>query len=1100
MISESTIEKVRSLPIEEVLRPYVQLSRKGSALMGLCPFHSERTGSFSVTPGKNLFHCFGCNRGGDGIAFIMEKENLSFMEAVQFIAKNHNVAIEYIDEEQNEEQIAEAKHKESLLVVLDCAQRYFVEKLRVDADEECRSAREYAYGRWSEDFCSIAGIGYAPKSGQDFLEFCRAKGIKGEVLLELGLLRRGEDGITYPMFRQRIMIPIRNKWGRVIGYTARYIGDNKNAPKYINSVTSAVYSKKDTLFGIDRASRQKDESYIIVVEGAPDVLRMQSIGYENTVAALGTSWTGSQFELLKRMTDSICFIPDSDVAEGKAYGAGFEAVMANGAEAVRKGFHVTVRELPFAQVPSVGDSDSKDTSDTPEIQLTKNDVDSFIRCREDYLSLSEKYFIVWLAQKRFYVADSLMEERKCVSEIADLLRYVKDSLDFEQCIGQLSKIHGKVKLWRDAVNQARGEARKKKENGSSMSGLQQEAELLRQYGLFVRGNCYFASGDDNDEPERLSNFIMEPLFHIEDENNGTRLFRMRNMHNICRVIELKESDLCSLNSFQQKVGSLGNFVWLAKLERLNRVKEYLYSKTDTAERIRRLGWNEAERIFAFGNGILIDGNFKPVNELGIVRGGNDKAFYIPATSSIYSHNSEIFQFERLMVHDGINGVKLFDFVSKLIDVFGENARVAFCYLLSTLFRDVTFKRTRHFPILNLFGEKGTGKTTLATSLQSFFLHGIDPPNLSVTSVPAMNDRVSQAVNTLVVLDEYKNDLDVRKIAYLKGLWGGGGQTKKNVNTDGMAAQTMVSTGVALCGQDKPTQDMALYTRVLFLAFTKTSFNQTERKRYEELVSVCNLGLTHLTIEVLNHRELFEKNFSEVYSITKRELAAKMDSEEIHDRIFGNWVIPLATFRTLETVIEVPFSYAELFETTVKGLRNQNELAQESSEVADFWNMLQGFQTSGKCVEKAHYRIKYLKSFRPLSAKENIDYKEARPILFLNTAAVSALFSGKSTNSTSNRSNWSTILSYLKSHGSYLGLKQERFTILLPNGLPDCSFEMVNGVQVKKVKASRPKALCFDYLQLKDAFGLDLETEIVNEASEEDEEKEKDEPTEKQLEF
>ena len=131
----------------------------------------------------------------------------------------------------------------------------------------------------------------------------------------------------------------------------------------------------------------------------------------------------------------------------------------------------------------------------------------------------------------------------------------------------------------------------------------------------------------------------------------------------------------------------------------------------------------------------------------------------------------------------------------------------------------------------------------------------------------MNDRVSQAVNTLAVLDEYKNDLDIRKIAYLKGLWGGGGQTKKNTNTDGMAAQTIVTTGVALCGQDKPTQDMALYTRVIFLAFSKTSFNQNEKRAYEDLVSVCNMGLTHLTLEILGHRELFEKNFLEIYSIT-----------------------------------------------------------------------------------------------------------------------------------------------------------------------------------------------------------------------------------------
>ena len=660
---------------------------------------------------------------------------------------------------------------------------------------------------------------------------------------------------------------------------------------------------------------------------------------------------------------------------------------------------------------------------------------------------------------------------------------MKDQLVFDQCVEQLSKLHGKVKLWRDAVSQARGEARRKSNRSDSMNEMQREAELLRQFGLFVRENCYYSVGEDDDEPVRISNFVMEPLFHIEDENNGTRIFRMRNMYNVCRVVELKESELCSLSNFQQKVGSLGNYVWLAKIDRLNRVKEYLYSKTDTAERVRKLGWNATEGFFAFGNGIFAGGSFRAVNELGIVRGDNGKAFYIPATSKIYIHNQEIFQFERLMVHENRNGVKLYDYVSRLTEVFGENANVAFCYLLATLFRDIIFSRTRHFPILNLFGEKGTGKTTLATSLQSFFLHGVDPPNLGVTSVPAMNDRVSQAVNTLVVLDEYKNDLDIRKIAYLKGLWGGGGQTKKNTGTDGMAAQTIVTTGVVLCGQDKPTQDMALYTRVIFLTFSNTSFSQAEKKHYEDLVALCNLGLTHLTLEILNHRELFEKNFPEIYSITKRELATKLENETIHDRIFGNWVIPLAAFRTLETVIDVPFTYTELFDTAIKGIRVQNELAQESSEIADFWNMLQGFQTSGKCIDRVHYRIRYMKSFRPLSVREDIEFNEARPILYLNMAAIASLFNSRNMNATANRSNWSTILSYLKSHPSYLGLKQDRFTILSPSGLPEYSIEIVNGEQVRKVKVNRPKALCFDYQQLKDTFGLELETEVVSDNTE-----------------
>lgn len=141
------------------------------------------------------------------------------------------------------------------------------------------------------------------------MEFCRTKGLDEDVLFELGLLRRGDDGRVYTMFRHRIMIPIRNRWGRIIAYTARYIGNSPNAPKYINSPNSAVYAKGECLFGIDRASRERNAEYFIIVEGAPDVLRMQSVGYDNTVAALGTAWTDSQFERLKKIHLFIMLYP-----------------------------------------------------------------------------------------------------------------------------------------------------------------------------------------------------------------------------------------------------------------------------------------------------------------------------------------------------------------------------------------------------------------------------------------------------------------------------------------------------------------------------------------------------------------------------------------------------------------------------------------------------------------------------------------------------------------------------------------------------------------------------------------------------------------------
>ena len=1055
MISDKTIETVRNLDIEAVLKSWgLEFRRRGSTMFASCPFHSEKTPSFSITPGRNLWYCHSCHRGG---------------------AKANNLHIEYTREEQTEEQREAAKLKESVLAAVALVHKFFFDQLRVELSDEARAAREYAYSRWPEDFCSTCGIGLAPKDSKPLIEYCKSKAITEDLLLQSGIYRKDEkSGRIYTLFRNRLVIPIRDRFGRVIAFTARYLGDDKadNVGKYVNSSNSSVFTKGESVFGIDRASRCRDALYYNIVEGAPDVLRLQSIGLENTVATLGTAWSGAQFDILKKHIQSLCFIPDSDPPKDEPFGPGFKAVMTNGAEAVRRGFDVTVRELPFVE----------EQSEDGETILHKNDADEYILSPETYAAIPEKPFILWLAEKKFSVASSLAEQRVIVAEVADLLRHISDDAIADECIASLAKINGTVKAWKAAVSRAKGEARQRAAKSDPKNDAERRKELLRQCNLNIIDNCFYTY--DEGEAVRLSNFFLESLYHIKDETNGTRLFRMVNKFNEAVEIEFRESELCSLTTFQQRVGSVGNYIWRAKIDKLNNVKEYLYRGTRSAERVRKMGWDAVNGFFAFGNGVFNGDRFLAVDDLGIVETSPSRSFYIPATSKMYENNPEIYQFERLFIHENRSGIKLYDFAVQLVRVFGDNAKIAFCYLLATLYRDVIFNRTRHFPILNLFGEKGTGKTTLATSLQSFFIHSVDPPNLGVTSVPAMNDRVSQAVNSLVVFDEYKNDLDVRKIAYLKGLWGGGGQTKKNQNTDGMAAQTIISTGIALCGQDKPTQDMALFTRVLFLAFSKTSFSKPERDAYEDLVAMCSLGNTHLTLEVLSHRALFEKNFSNAYSLTKSELSKIVEGEKIHDRIFGNWIIPLAAFRTLESVLSLPFSYNDLLSVAVAGMRLQNETAQESSEMGDFWEALQGFHTQGRAIDKAHFRIKWHRTFRSTTMKEDMIFAEPTPVLYLNSAAVAGLFNGRgASNATANRSNWSTMLSYLRSHPSFLGLKQDRFTILLANGTPDYTFETVNGTQTKKMKVNRPKAMCFNYAMLKAEFGLNLETEVISETEE-----------------
>ena len=280
----------------------------------------------------------------------MAKENLSFIEAVRKIASDNGIEIKEIGKDLSGEEREAARHKESLLATLDLIHKFYVDCLRANMEDECADARNYAYDRWSPGFCATSGIGYAPNNGKFFIEYCRNSGIDQDVLLELGLLKVNESGNQYQLFRRRIIIPIKDRHGRVIAFTARYIGSNANAPKYINSSNSDVYTKGTTIFGIDRASKVREKDNIIIVEGAPDALRLQSIGLDNTVASLGTSWSDAQFSQLRKITSSLCFIPDSDVSDGEHFGPGFEAVMANGATAMKKGFVVTVRELPFAEV------------------------------------------------------------------------------------------------------------------------------------------------------------------------------------------------------------------------------------------------------------------------------------------------------------------------------------------------------------------------------------------------------------------------------------------------------------------------------------------------------------------------------------------------------------------------------------------------------------------------------------------------------------------------------------------------------------------------------------------------------------------------------
>jgi len=310
-IAQGSIEQVvATADIVEVVGQYTDLKKAGANFSGRCPFHEERTPSFSVNPVEKLYYCFGCGAGGNLIGFVMAKENMDFPEAVEYLADKYGIALEY--DESSARGDAERRRRERLRALLEQATAYY-ERVLWDT-KGAAPAREYLLGRGlSEDFCRAFRVGYSQPGWEKLRDAALAKGFGEQDLLDAGLVIPGKRGRPYDRFRGRIMFPLGDERGRTLGFGARTMGDEK--PKYLNSPETPLYHKSEALFGLDKAkaaARQEDRVY--VVEGYTDVMALAQGGVANVVASMGTALTEQQLERMARLTRTIYLCYDADAA------------------------------------------------------------------------------------------------------------------------------------------------------------------------------------------------------------------------------------------------------------------------------------------------------------------------------------------------------------------------------------------------------------------------------------------------------------------------------------------------------------------------------------------------------------------------------------------------------------------------------------------------------------------------------------------------------------------------------------------------------------------------------------------------------------------
>lgn len=1029
MIPKAIIEKVLDAThIEEVVGEFLSLQKRGIIYRALCPFHQEKTPSFTVTPNRSMFYCFGCHKGGNAITFLMEHENMTYPEAVKWLGRKYGIEVEEREETIDEKQ--QRLRRESLLIVNATVHKHYREVFL-----RYKPAQDYAYRRWGQKYCDEIEIGFAPIDGKALARLPLQK----EFLQELGLINKQ----GYDFFQDRIVIPIKDRYQHIIGFTARVMDNSQ--PKYLNSKESFLYCKRNTVFGLDvawRAAGKTEQMYL--VEGAPDCMRLHAIGVQNTVADLGSAWTAEQFQLIKRAVSKVCFIPDNDPPKGGAdYGTGIEAVMKAGKLATEQHLIVSVKEIPITE------------------EGKKEDPDTYFKNQALFKAVEEEDFILWLAAKLFETSGNTEQKSDAVKQIAHLLSFIDDDTKLTMFIDALTKYHRGKLFWQKAVENERTRRDSPKED---------EIDLNRQYGFWIDHGKYFSTTEKGGVIE-WSNFTLTPLFHIKDPLMAKRLFLLTNELGIKEIIEMEQEDLISLQKFRQKLESLGNFIWKAGEKELIKLKCFLYEKTETAAQIKQLGWNK-KGFYAFGNGIYYGGKFSEVNEYGIVHLDEKGNYYLPAFSQIYKENTDYFRFERQFVHFNFSMILLRDFTRQLFLVFGDNGKIGFCFYLATLFRDIITLTTRSFPILDLFGPKGSGKSELGHTLMSFFVIDNIPPNIQNSTIPALNDTVAAAANALVHIDEYKNGIDTAKIEFIKGLWDGTGRTRMNMATDKKKETTAVDAGVIISGQEMPTTDIALFSRLIFLSFPKSDFTDDEKKNYQRLLMMRSKGMTHLTLQLLTHRELFVKAFYDQYHLILDDVNKRLGSRNVIDRIVQNWVVPLTAFRCLEGKLDLPLSYSEVLNITVEGIIHQNMECKTNDELGSFWRMVQFLNSEGEIYEDADFRIRSVSRFHSSIINET-EWAEPHKILYLQKTRIFMLYKLNAHRNGETSLPEESLRYYLENSKEYLGEQRMTYHVVKKgNQVLDFDHRDAKGQPTKM--SVQQRSYCFDYEKLVEAFDINLE--------------------------
>jgi DNA primase len=902
-----TIDQIHDIAIDKIIGKFVTLKKAGKDLQGLCPFHQEKTPSFHVSPSKGIYKCFGCGKGGDAITFIQEYQHLSFIDAVKMICMDHNLTFPDLSPDVRKKM----QEVDNLVTVNDLAATFFQS-----------NPHPYLSQRATEDTIKHFGLGYAPSTGNALYKFLRESGVKEDAILKSGLVKEGKNGL-YDFFRDRVMFPVYNSSGRVIGFSGRSTeGEN---PKYLNTSESEAYKKGETLLGYYQArSEIKAQKCAILVEGNFDLTTMYEAGYGNVVAPCGTSLTNEQAAMIKRLTEDVIIIYDGD-------SAGRNATIKSAGILLQAGLGVFIYLLPEGEDP-----------------------DSFFKGNKVDIYKLKLNFLLWYADELLHDTDYAPDKRyRAVKELAAIIALMEgekqqvyiDAINKKHKLKQLSQEVGQLKV-----------VEEEDQDFEFPEGV--DPEFFRRYRFFpYKNQYYFRSKEQGFIP--MCNFIMVPLFHVLSNNYSRRVYEIINIYGYRQVVEFDMQQMVSLSAFKQVVEGRGNFLFWGTEQQMGQIKVFLYEETKTCNEVSNLGWQK-EGFWAWANGIIDNGKFEPVDENGLLKYGTNH-YYLPAYSKINIEDKTLYSNERKFIYKD-SPLTLKEWATLYTTAYGINGHIAIAFYLAALFRDIVFSTLGSFPILNLYGPRGTGKNEVAVSLLAMFGMPQNEYNIHSGTMAGFAEHLQIFRNSIAFIDEYKNNIDYSKVELLKSVYNAVGRTRMNMDKGKKKETTEVNQAVILAGQEMTTADNALFTRVIFLQFHESQFSPEQTAAHDQLKLMRSNGLAHITSQIINHREYFERT----YRSTFKEVLYQFEEylgKRIETRILNNYCSILAAFKVLKERLSFPFNYDKLQDLCAEACLDQIEMIGQSNDITVFFQILESLYDQQKVVDGWHFRVDFVDKIR-----------------------------------------------------------------------------------------------------------------------------------------